>query len=477
VRNIRVKSLATRNIKGFTDATDIDVEFGDVNVVAGENGTNKTSLLSLITGLFGKGRPEMLRPGCDYGEIRATLRDMDNGEQWEFIRSFEPGRVKSVTGKSSEGGKMGAAPTFLKEIHDEVAINTAAAMTAPADEQAKMLLEMIQWDLDFAEVQKACAGVDYDLSIPLRSAQKARDLRAIDVMYKAILDLRQDINREAKIHRTHGQELAASSSEGDEPVDWGVEARRIDQGLATLHREDAEALKAITIHATEQRAALEARHKTVYTNLERELQEKITTLRAEYSKREEAAARDHAQQKEEVSRWEFDQAAGIETRSRPMREELLQAQALARKGISEQGAKETNRLNAAKAMAMAETLERRSKTMTTALDGLKQLRVRLLEKVPIPGLTFVNGIPYLNEIPLSECNTQVRAEFWLQVGALRARDLGVVCYDGAEVFDNKHFAKVIDRALSTGLQWFFGRVDNGPFRIEVHNSVEAAVSQ
>jgi len=114
----------------------------------------------------------------------------------------------------------------------------------------------------------------------------------------------------------------------------------------------------------------------------------------------------------------------------------------------------------------AAQLEGRSQTITAALKSLEQLRAELLETIPIPGFKLEAGVPYLNGIPLSEVNTQARAQFWLRVAAMRGGDLGVVCMDGAECFDDEHFQALVAAAKKTGLQWFFGRVDSKPFRVE-----------
>jgi len=108
---VRVKELSARNIKGFEGLFAFTP--GDVNVASGKNGSCKTSWLSLVTGLFGKASPRMLRPGAEDGEIRAVIEDGDGGETWEIVRAFLPGEVKTPAVKSSATGRLGAPARFL----------------------------------------------------------------------------------------------------------------------------------------------------------------------------------------------------------------------------------------------------------------------------------------------------------------------------------------------------------------------------
>jgi hypothetical protein len=162
----------------------------------------------------------------------------------------------------------------------------------------------------------------------------------------------------------------------------------------------------------------------------------------------------------------------IEDAQRPLRERLKVEHAGATANAAE-----TSNLTATKKLAEqnesgAKALETRSTAMSTALDSLRTLRDKLLEKLPIPGLRVEGGRAYLDGVPLEEVNTAAQGEFWIRIGVMRAvkKALAIILIEDSEHFDARTFPRIIEQCRATGLQFFITRVEPHDLRIDRYES-------
>jgi|SRR5579872_171289 len=467
---MRLVSLSCRNIKGWDKDFHLS-PIGDVVLVMGRNGENKTSVLALVTGLFGKATTRMLRPGASEGEIRAVIED--DGETLEIVRTFTPEKVKTPVVKSSTQGKIGAAAEYIKGIIDAVSIEPIGqAMNATEERQREILLETIKFDLDHDKLGSAVSevvGVP-NLSAVLQNAKKLPALDAIKVVEDLIYAARRDYNRDAKRERIHAEELRLTVTKAPEgeAEDWSTVALNLSEQLEALAAEeqklkrDADQIAATDLRevesiATEEIAGIRGDYAEKIAALEKERDGKIEERRA-------ILVGDQTTLREYLN----NELQEIEEKIRPQRESLKEQRATAMTKAADQEQDYRSLQIAANADRSADQAEKKSDAITSSLKALEELRIGLLDSIPpeMKGLQFKDGVPWLDGTPLSEVNTEKRARFWAKVGALRAGDLGIVCFDGAECMDADHFKSFIKGAKATGLQWFVARVDDEPFRIE-----------
>lgn len=462
---MRLCSLSATNIKGFPG--DVSWTFGDINVAYGGNGLGKTSYLEMIRSLFGKGNARMLRPGCESGEIRAVLED--EGETWDITRTFLPSEVKPPKIKSSRTGTVGAYARFLKEICDEVSIAPIAeAMNASEERQAQILLETIKLDLDEAALDAAVAGLPIRGIQAFTDSQKKRPaLDAIKAVSDHVYDQRTGVNREAKSKRATAAQLKNQVGAASDGTDWRAKAGELQARLAEVaQNESDERLAAVRRHNKRQEEIIQESSKA-RCGIDAEIDAKIKALEDERRRRLQEVAATQTTATSENSAAQQKALDDLASKFGPETLTLTGELTVARERADQQSRADQTAKIAAESEAQAARLETDALAMTRALDSLEQMRTAALKSIPIPNFEWRDGVPWLGGVPLSEVNTQKRTKFWLRVGAMRAKDLGIVVMDNSECLDTEHFEQLISEAKQTGLQWFLGRRDDGPFRVEV----------
>lgn len=496
---MRIGKLYANNIKGFDN---FEVECGDVNVAAGTNGSNKTSMLTLVTALFGdpggKTNARILRADSDSGEIGAVIESDDRGENWEICREFKPGKVETPTIRSSITGKVGSPVAWLKPLIDKISIEPISrAMNAGEDEQTQILLSTIPMAVEPADLATAVGAVDVPgLKAHVANASRmSSGLDAIAACHKLIYDHRRDVNRDVKVKETHAAELLDSiPKSAGEDVDWSARAKVLQSDKDTAMRaqaaEEAEAERALASvkekvrqdrqkifdslkeKCQQDQAAVDADIDARIKALEDERSNRLANLTESLNSNLEVERGGLASDIEKVTAAYQTGLQDIGTRCRPEIDKITEDLGAAQRSAEDQAGHANTRSIAAKNTKEADVLQAKSDAMTAALDRLDHLKTALLGRLDkeIPGLRVENGIISINGVALSEVNTAERAKFWLQIAVRRAGDLGIVVMDGAECFDPIQFPQICKAALATGCQFFFGRVDGEPFRIERINA-------
>lgn len=473
---MRIKSIRALNIKTFSD---FSMECADVNVCSGMNAGGKSSALTLVTALFGtlgqKGDPNILRAGADRGEISATIENDDRTETWEVTRVFLPGKIETPRVVSSISGKIGSPVSWLAPLIDKVSLDPLSrAMSATPEEQTQILLETLPMAVDQKELDAAAAGVDVPgIKAHLQNASRlASGLDAINNVHTAIYDHRRDTNRDAKAKTINANELLSTIPDGREGTNWKVRAEELQSALYSERNAETSEKTALDRDATERRTQLQTWQAEQDLIVDRDIDARIKELEQERASRKSEVARILADNMAEVNQVEQTQKEEIGTAHRVEIERLTGLLAEAKHNAEDQITHERSRQLSRKAQDESATLAAKSDAMTAALDRLDALRTSMLGRLDkeIRGLSLEKGIIYINGVPLSQLNTAEQSKFWIRIGARRASELGVVCIDGMECFDQKHFDAVVQSALGTGLQWFMGRVDDHPFRVEKYDA-------
>lgn len=475
---MRISRLRAVNIKGFTD---FEVDCADVNICAGINGSNKTSTITLITALFGnlggKGNSRILRAGADSGEISATIESDDGGETWDYSREFNPGKIGPPVVRSSVTGKLGSPAEWLRPLIDKVSIEPISrAMNASEEEQTEILLSTIPMAVDQTDLETAAAGVDVPgLAAHLKNAQRlSSGLDAIAAVHKAIYDERTNVNRDCKTKTTHATELLDSIPkrvEGED-VNWQSRTAELHEEKIRKTREEADESREVERLCSAEFSSVSDMRARLEEEIDREVDDQIKALEQKRASRKSEVSTDAQRQWKKVTADKEERLTSIQKAYRPIMESLSAQHAESQRNWMEQGQHDSTRAIAARSARESGILKSKSEAMTVALDRLDNLKMSLLGRLDkeVPGMRVESGIISIDGVPLSEKNTAERVKFWLMIGARRAGELGVCCADGLECLDDFEFEKVSRAMLRTGLQWFLGRVDSKPFRVERINA-------
>lgn len=463
-----IRQLGCKNIRGIHG--DFAINPGQVTVFAGKNGTNKTSSLAVLHALFGKANERMLRNGSSHGHATGVIEDLDSGESYTIRREFEPGRAKARQVTGSRVGRLGAGATFIEGIVNQTSMDPInRAMNASESEQAEILLQIMPLQLPEGALEAAAAPAAVDKKLLAAAAQKKQALDAIKLVYDAIYDQRTDIGRSTREKRAYAKQLRESLGPAGEDVDWRAEVTRFAaelQAAATAlgklkteaESDYAEFQRSVSVTASTERIAIDA-----------DIQAKIDELNRERERRKSEVDDRERIQLRKLEQSHQQNLKDLDEKHAPERDRLTREHAVAQQNADAQTRCATTRQHADEADKVAESGEAKSSELTKALNCLDKLRDGLLDSLPFKGLTFgkEDRLPYLNGVLLSDQNTQTQLDFWVRIAAEIASDLGIVVLDNTEHYDDEHFERLVDAAKKVeGIQWFFGRVDNKPFRVE-----------
>lgn len=427
---MRIVKASFRNIMGIEDMTIVP---GAFTLFEGDNAEGKSSGLEAIKYLVAKGHdPDMLRTGAETGEIRA---DLDDGRTIVAILKPDDTHRDVIL---PHGGKAGRAAALLAQMHDQVSVNPLAFLLAAPKEQAQLLLETMPLHVDPAKVEEA-AGV------ALTAEDLSGDaLEVLDRVRTKVYDERTALNRLAKANRAAAERLTDALGE-EPPTAPDVTALRGQVYVTTLqertgrtsNREELDRLKAAATGRAdakirEVREALQLELDALRENAQARLEEVLEPLRSRSADLEaQIKTADDLRQ-----RWE-----GYQTTRKLRDDEATQAL----------------------------EYETEAGRLTEALARLDQLKADLLATLPIKGLEIRDGKIYLDGVSFRRTNTARRIAFGLTISALRAppdsEGLRVVIVDDLSHFGAKNFAELERALLASGLQFFGGRVTDGPLQV------------
>jgi exonuclease SbcC len=107
----------------------------------------------------------------------------------------------------------------------------------------------------------------------------------------------------------------------------------------------------------------------------------------------------------------------------------------------------------------------KSESLTEQLNILENIKSQMLAKLPIDGLEIIDGQIYRHGVIFDRLNTAQQMDIAIEVAKLRAGEIGVVCVDGLERFDNDTYELFKNKMMESNLQLFVTKVDNGELEI------------
>lgn len=452
-----------------TQLTDKSVE------LTGKKGTGKTSVLDAIRyGLTNRSdRDYIVKQGADEAEI---IIETDTGLRID--RKRKASMDTSQLGLKENGLNVPRPQTFLDDIITPLQLNPVDFIRKPIAEQNRIILNLIdyKWDMKtiqdwFEEIPK---GVDYHQNILSVLNQIQADN---GVYYKT----RQQINSEKLYKNKDIEDLAAKIPEHYDAAKW--ESYDLVGKVTELEKTRAQNAKIqkckdykasyddklrgiqadrdIAISAAKQSIASE--REGILSTIERlkaEIkaeQDKLTGLDAKQDDKIKIAESDY-----KAAKAELDSNVGVAAQYAD--ESVTDVSVL------------TAEINTAKDMqrylneyhrmtdmqADVEELQKKSDTLTDKIELARKLPGQILKeaKIPIKGLSVKNGIPLVNNLPLSNLSDGEKLDLCVDVAISNPKGLQIILIDGAERLDDKSRAALYAKCKAKGLQFIATRTDN-----------------
>jgi energy-coupling factor transporter ATP-binding protein EcfA2 len=498
-KELKVVGIQVHDVLGLQEYS---LAPGRVTVLAGANGSGKSSVLSAVQAALGGGSLARLarvsKDGAKAEDPRVVLVIEGPGaEAYRVERDGEKVRVRKRVGDTQAFEDVRTPQAWLSSIFDPAGSNPVAFLLAKDERRAQLLLEALPLKMDRAALAAALEGVPSDALRPVPAG--LHPLEEIEQLYDSVFTARTGVNRDLEgkkksadqLRRSLPAELPADPAAAvtaaleavtkiagavaqAEAAARSAEAQAI-HGANAVHKAACDAIAAENREAVqtrrathdkwaaERRAAVEREIEAGRLDMERELD----LVRAANEERLEAAdealkadtetaraARAAADADVEVLRREL---VGAQQRATSLRAQAEEAQRT--RALDEQ---------AREFEAQAEQLGRTSDELTAALERLKALRRQLAEHLPIEGLSIAEKVVKVRGVPFEQLNTAQKVEIAVKVACLRAQEqrLPIVWVDEAERLDTAHFDALVAELKRQKVQAFVGRVADHELSVE-----------
>lgn len=449
---IRVHEIRIENILGIAE---MEIRPGQVTVIDGKNGSGKTSILSAIRAALGGGHDgTLLRKGSDVGEVVLLL---DDGKRIEK-RITRDGSKSAIS--DPVHGKVSKPQTFMDSLIDKFSLNPIDFLAARTDKRVELLLESIPMklsEMDVIEALDLCA-VKHELS--------GHALKVIQVIAKDLYDQRTGVNRLLKDKLSTIDEMTkVLPSEASREMDYSGEVETAQAAYLELQKGILECRAAIGKECAEQQRASESEYSDVVRALEQERDSRIEEIRKDCETKisnVRATSKDSLrilQQNKDASLAELQ--TEVDSKEQPLKDRLAEARAKLEthaRATSARKHMETLRSDAG-------SLQNSSDDLSAAINQLDELKVALLERLPIKGLELLDGDIFLDGVPFDRVNEARKVQVAIEIAQLRCGRLPLIVVDGLERLDSATFQAFIDEVKKRDIQLIATRVTEGELAV------------
>jgi hypothetical protein len=489
---MRITSIAVTNLAAFKD---FKTTLPAVGIISGAHGVGKSSIERIIMYAFG------LRPLAEKGQ-KAIMHDptilhgaSDKGEAIiSFDGDLESLRVRVSADKTERTIKVRGKKSWelagqqIYDITNALSYNPLQFRDLNPKERLEAFLKVVPVTIAPEEIKTAVGGV-----IPLIESERP-SLESINSIYDDIFKARTTANSTVDVQTKYAAQLEAALGPAAPGDNWDAEVARLredervlnaseqaeiarigkelsakkDQATETRRNADISTYTAINTAVNELRSQIQKLEKAIGVLETQRAEEKGTAATAESA----TVATLRANANAEVSE--------LRTANAPLRQKLTADIATAEERARKSAQDEGTRKAAEEAKAQAQEHGLRAKSMTEALDRLKDLKAEVAGRMSIKGVEIASpreGQPVdicRREdgalVPYSNWNDADADAFALRMAVLYRGPCGLVMVDNTGNWNASRKASIIDRcrklAASDGMQFLLGEAtEDGELRI------------
>lgn len=439
--------------------------------LSGKNGVGKTSVIDAIRyALTNKSdREYIVRNGETEGEI---LIETDNGIRIDRKPRTQQADYKSV---KHNGLEVGSPETFLKDIFTPLQLSPVEFMQMDKKQQNAIILDMIEYDWSLQTIKEWFGEIPDWINYEQNILQILNDIQSEKGEY---FIRRQDINRDMRNKKAFIEDIAKTIPEGYEAEKWEkanlseiyteIEKKRkenetIDKAIQLVENRNNkvrkfEADKEIAI------AALNREYDTRTNQIARDIDNLKAQIKALEIERDGMA--DKKKDKLSVIENQFKAAvakydAEIEEYKEYTGKEKKSTAELSEKAATVEKMKshinEYHRM--VKLQEEVENLVADSAELTGKIEKARTLPGEILETatIPINGLTVKDGIPLINNLPVSNLSDGEKLDLCIDVAIQKPNGLQIILIDGVEKLSTDLRTKLYQKCKDKGLQFIATR--------------------
>lgn len=474
---MKTTRIKIRNLFGITE-TELD---GRSVELTGGNGVGKTSVIDALRyALTNKSdRNIIVRQGEKEGEI---LIETDTGLSIDRKKRTEQSDYKSV---KENGREIMAPENFLKQLFTPLQLDPVAFTLMDEKSKNRAILDLIEFDWDLSFINEKFGEVPSWVNYEQNILEVLSDMQSENGEW---FKERQNVNRDIRNKQAFIEDIAKDIPENYQADKWesydlGAAYKKLEQmkevnsriERAKLFRSSydsklrkLEADKMIEVTSAEK--AIAAERETLLSDIERmkaliqSNEEKLKGLSAILDDKK-ALAESHFN--EAKTKLDADMSVADEYMDKqPVDCTELQSEVR----IAEDMKRHLNEYQRMKAMQTElEQLKAKSNEYTRKIELARTLPGTILEtaKLPIEGLTVVNGIPLIHGLPVANLSDGEQLSLCVDVAISKPNGLQIILIDGTEKLSSENREKLYSKCHEKGIQFIATRTTDSA-EMEVH---------
>lgn len=459
---MKTTRITIRNLFGIKEQ-DLD---GKSIELSGPKGAGKTSVLDAIRfALTNRSdRDYIIHQGAEEGEI---IIETDTGLLVD--RKTRVNKADFI--KVRDGSLTHTRPAeFLNQIFTPLQLNPVEFTQMSRQEKNRVILSLIEFDWDMAWIQEKFGEIPQGADYSKHILEVLADIQSEKGVY---YQSRQNLNRDIRNNLSLIEEIARDIPQGYQAEKWDAYSladkyRELEKHKDTNGKiarakafKDSYENKLRGIQA-ERDIALAAEEKAI--DAERsDLHSLIARLRAEIiaaedklsglgDRLQDKRAVIEAQYQEKLAKLEKDtEIAGDWAEKGPVDVTELAAEIQTAESMKKH-LNEYRRMVAKQ--AETDRLTEHAEELTRKIEIARELPGEILKvaKIPIVGLTVVEGVPLVNGLPISNLSDGELLSLCVDIAVSKPGQLQIILIDGAERLDSKSRADLYARCKEKGLQ-------------------------
>lgn len=442
--------------------------------LSGKNGVGKTSVIDAIKyALTNKSeRDYIIKSGEIEGEI---FIETDTG-----ISVHRKARTQQSDYKSVKNGNQSVsnAESFLREIFTELQLSPVQFLNMTKQEQNRIILDMIQFPWDLQWIREQFGEIPRDVNYEQNILQVLSDIQSEKGYYFLT---RQDVNRDIRNKRAFVEDIAQTIPPGYMVEKWeAANLSQIYKEIETKRAHNAQIEKAQQMkeNYNNKIRGFQAQKEIALSTLDREVSNYRTHLETEIARLEELLKSKRSEllgieekkaNKAKVIEQEYLASVAKFDGEMAEYEQYLQFDMVDIHPLVAE-ATEVERMksfiNEYKRMAdlqlEVEKLHERSEYFTKQIEKARTLPGEILKtaKIPVEGLTVVDGIPHIHGLPISNLSEGEKLDLCIDVTLQKPGNLQIVLIDGVEKLSTENRNRLYQKCIAHGLQFIATRTDD-----------------
>lgn len=368
-------------------------------------------------------------------------------------------RTSTVDYYSESGERIGGQEEIEKLLNPD-AIDPLQFLSEKGEKKARFVEKFLEVPLALAEVQAIVPGDWWHAHFN----SKGQCFEKLGAITEACEQRRRAINREkAEMDATIQNLRKGVIYVNEENQDWEGAERATEKAYREAEASYKTARAEVDSESAAARRQADVKLQTDNAAVDAWERAEVERIRAEAHNKRQTNKAAHAEYIADVQRLTAEQIALIEKQHRPILDDCRKDYEAAKADLKKYN--EMSGLRVHLKLLDEQFAEKMSASMKldNAIEALRKLRKEKAEKIPIPGLTMVDGKIQYYDIPLESINTAMRVQ--LVTCILTKANNKFLVIDDIEHLEPDVRREFLDQLVAAGIQVVACEVVPGPLRV------------